>query len=107
MKVILLSDVKGSGKKGEVVNVSDGYARNFLLPKNLAREANAQSLNELNNEIQAKEHKIAVQKGEALENAKIIDGKTIKFSASAGKNGSYLVLLLLKKFVKRLKIPLV
>lgn len=103
MKVILLSDVKGSGKKGEVVNVSDGYARNFLLPKNLAREANAQALNELNNEIQAKEHKIAVQKGEALENAKIIDGKTIKISASAGKNGKLFGSVTSKEICKEIK----
>ena len=47
MKVVLLADVKGSGKKGELVNVSDGYARNFLFPKKLAKEANAQALNEL------------------------------------------------------------
>lgn len=103
MKVILLSDVKGSGKKGEVVNVSDGYARNFLLPKNLAREANAQALNELNNEIQAKEHKLAVQKGEALENAKIIDGKTIKISASAGKNGKLFGSVTSKEICKEIK----
>ena len=45
MKVILLQDVKGQGKKGEIVNVSDGYARNFLFPRNMAEEANAQNLN--------------------------------------------------------------
>ena len=44
MKVILLADVKGQGKKGQLVNVSDGYARNFLFPKNLAKEANAQAM---------------------------------------------------------------
>ena len=49
MKVILLQDVKALGKKGDLVNASDGYARNFLLPKNLAREANAQSMNEYRN----------------------------------------------------------
>ncbi|MBQ5897018.1 MAG: 50S ribosomal protein L9, partial [Oscillospiraceae bacterium] len=47
MKVILLEDVKGSGKKGELINASDGYARNFLLPKKLAMEATSQALNEL------------------------------------------------------------
>ena len=88
MKVILLSDVRGSGKKGDIVNVSDGYARNFLLPKKLAKEANAQALNELNNEIKAKEHKLEIQKNEALENVKKIEGKTIKISASAGENGN-------------------
>ena len=49
MKVVLLADVKGSGKKGELVTVSDGYARNFLFPRNLAKEANAQAMNELRN----------------------------------------------------------
>ena len=47
MKVVLLQDVKSIGKKGELVNVSDGYARNFLLPRKLAKEANAQAMNEL------------------------------------------------------------
>lgn len=103
MKVILLSDVKGSGKKGEVVNVSTGYARNFLFPKKLAREANTQALNELNNEIQAKEHKIAVQKGEALENAKLINGKTIRISASAGKNGKLFGSVTSKEICKEIK----
>ncbi len=49
MKVILLQDVKGTGKKGELVNVSDGYARNFLLPKKVAKEATAQAMSELKN----------------------------------------------------------
>ncbi len=87
MKVILLADVKGSGKKGTVVNVSDGYARNFLLPRKLAKEANPQALNELNNEIKAKEHKIEVEKSEALKDANKLEGKTIKIIASAGKGG--------------------
>ena len=87
MKVILLADVKGSGKKGTVVNVSDGYARNFLLPRKLAKEANPKALNELNNEIKAKEHKIEVEKSEALKDANKLEGKTIKIIASAGKGG--------------------
>ena len=58
MKVVLLADVKGSGKKGELVNVSDGYARNFLFPKKLAKEANAQALNELKNAEESKAFKI-------------------------------------------------
>ena len=49
MKVVLLADVKGQGKKGELVQVSDGYAKNFLLPRGLAKEANAQAMNELKN----------------------------------------------------------
>ena len=65
MKVVLLQDVKGSGKKGELVNVSDGYARNFLLPKKLAKEANAQVLNELKNAEKAKQYKIDMEKAAA------------------------------------------
>ena len=58
MKVVLLEDVKGTGKKGELVNVSDGYARNFLMPRKLAKEADAQAINELKNAEQSKLHKI-------------------------------------------------
>ena len=59
MKVILLQDVKALGKKGDLVNASDGYARNFLLPKNLAREANAQAMNEYRNAENSKNFKKA------------------------------------------------
>ena len=103
MKVILLSDVKGSGKKGDVVNVSDGYARNFLFPKKLAREANAQALNELNNEIKAKEHKLELQKNEAFENAQKLEGKTRKISASAGENGKLFGSVTSKEVSKEIK----
>ena len=61
MKVILLCDVKGQGKKDQIVEVSDGYARNFLFPKGLAVEANAQSLTELRNREQSNQHKIDVE----------------------------------------------
>ena len=71
MKVILLQDVKGSGKKGELVNVSDGYGRNYLLPHKLAVEADAKALNELKNAEQSKQHKIEVATKEAKENAAV------------------------------------
>lgn len=87
MKVILLQDVKGSGKKGELVNVSDGYARNFLLPKKLAKEANAQAMNELKNAENAKQFKIDTDKKAANEAKSKIDGKSIKIKAKAGKAG--------------------
>ena len=61
MKVVLLQDIKGTGKKGELVSVSDGYARNFLFPRKLAKEANAQAMNELKNAEAAKAHKIEGQ----------------------------------------------
>lgn len=87
MKVILQSDVKGSGKKGELVNVSDGYARNFLLPKGLAIEANAQAMNELKNRAAAVQHKADTEKKEAEALGEKIKGKTIKRTAKAGAGG--------------------
>ncbi len=87
MKVILLQDVKGTGKKGELVNVSDGYARNFLMPRKLAREADAQAMNELKNAEQAKQHKIAVETAEAQDNAKRLEGQTLEMTAKAGQGG--------------------
>ena len=65
MKVILLADVKGQGKKDQVVEVSDGYARNFLFPKKLAIAADAKSLNEVKNKEAAKQHKIDTERAEA------------------------------------------
>lgn len=87
MKVILLQDVKGSGKKGELVNVSDGYARNFLLPKKLAKEANTQAMNELKNAENAKQFKIDTEKKAANEAKAKIDNKSLKITAKAGKEG--------------------
>ena len=62
MKVVLLKDVKGQGKKDEIINVSDGYARNFLFPKGLAAEATGSVLNDIKNKEAAKAHKIEVEK---------------------------------------------
>lgn len=86
MKVILLQDVKGSGKKGELVNVSDGYARNFLLPKKLAKEANAQALNELKNAENSRQYKIETDKANANKAKEKLEDKVIKITAKAGKN---------------------
>ena len=87
MKVVLLTDVKGSGKKGELVNVSDGYARNFLFPRKLAKEANAQAMNELKNAQAAAEHKVQVEKDNANEPHPKLDGKSVKITAKAGQGG--------------------
>lgn len=87
MKVILLADVKGSGKKGELVNVSDGYARNFLFPRKLAKEATAQAMVELENAESSKQHKIETEKANATAAAKRLDGVKLNFYANAGKNG--------------------
>lgn len=87
MKVILLQDVKSLGKKGELVNASDGYARNFLFPKNLAKEANAQAMNEYKNAENSKNFKIATQKAQAEHDKKLLEGKTFKMTAKAGQGG--------------------
>ena len=103
MKVILLADVKGTGKKGELVNVSDGYARNFLFPKKVAREANAQAMNELKNHEASVQHKIEVEKATANDIAKKIDGKTVQLTAKAGKNGKIFGSVTAKEIAEGLK----
>ena len=87
MDVILKADVKGLGKKGEKVKASDGYARNFLFPKGLAVEANAQSLTELRNREQSNQHKIDVEVAAANDSKAKLQGKIIKITAKAGNNG--------------------
>ena len=87
MKVILKEDVKGQGKKGQLVNVSDGYARNFLLPRGLAMEADAQAMNDLKNKEEAARHHAAMEKQNAEEAAKALKGKTVKLTAKAGSAG--------------------
>ena len=103
MKLILLQDVKGSGKKGELVNVSDGYARNFLFPKKLAREANAQAMNELKNAEAAKEHHAAVELANAKEAAAKIEGKTVKVVGKAGQGGKLFGSVTAKEIAEELK----
>lgn len=109
MKVILTQDVKGSGKKGEMANVSDGYARNFLFPKGLAVEANKQALGELQAKEAATQHKLQMEKETAMESAKKLEGKTIKITAKAGSNGklfgSVTVKEIAEEITKQYKIP--
>ena len=87
MKVIFLEDVKGKGKKGELKDVSDGYARNFLLPKKLAKEATTDNLNTFKLQEKAKAAQIAREKAEAQENAKKLESMQVKVVAKAGANG--------------------
>lgn len=87
MKVVLLADVKGLGKKGELCNASDGYARNFLFPKKLAVEADSSALNELKNREEAAAHHKKEEINAAKETAKKLDGKTVVIKAKAGSNG--------------------
>lgn len=87
MKVILLQDVKGHGKKGELCNVSDGYARNFLFPKKLAVEADNTALNELKNREQAAAHHKQEEINAAKACAAALEGKTVSITAKAGQGG--------------------
>ena len=87
MKVIFLQDVKGSGKKGEVKTVADGYARNMLLPKGYAVEATAKNMNLLEGQKASAQHKIDLEIPAAKEAAAKVKGKKVKISAKAGSNG--------------------
>ena len=87
MKVIFNVDVKGQGKKGELKEVSDGYARNYLLPRKLVSEATADNINTLKLKEKAKQAQIAKEKAEAEENAKKLSGVQVTIRAKAGKNG--------------------
>ena len=87
MKVLLEQDVKGTGKKGDIVNVSDGYARNFLLPKKLASPADAASVNAANIRKSAAAHRKFEQGMKAREDAKRIDGQTVSIKANVGEGG--------------------
>lgn len=87
MKVILTQDVKAQGKKGQLINVSDGYARNFLLPKGLAVEADAGAMNDLKNKESARLHKIELEKQAAKDIAAKLETVTVKLQAKAGTDG--------------------
>lgn len=87
MKVILTQDVKGQGKKGQAINVSDGYARNFLLPKGLAVVADAAAMNDLKNKEASRLHKIEVDRAAANEVKAKLETLTVKVNATAGADG--------------------
>lgn len=84
MKVILTQDVKAQGKKGDVIDVSDGYARNFLLARKLAVIADAKALNEVKNKEASRLHKIEVERAAATEIAEKLQSVQVKIPASAG-----------------------
>ncbi|MBQ2896551.1 MAG: 50S ribosomal protein L9, partial [Oscillospiraceae bacterium] len=87
MKVIFQQDVRGQGKKGEMKEVSDGYARNYLLPRNLAVEANKDNLNALALKEKAKKAQEAKEKAAAMENAQRLKDIVTTIRAKAGANG--------------------
>ena len=87
MKVILTQDVKGQGKKDQVVEVSDGYARNFLFPKKLAIVADAKAMNELKNKEASHQHKVELERAEAKALAEKLTNITLKMVCKSGADG--------------------
>ena len=87
MKVILSADVKGQGKKGEMIEVSEGYARNYLLPRNLAVKATADNMNALKLKEQAKKAQMEREKEQAKAYAKQLGASVVKVRAKGGENG--------------------
>ena len=87
MKVILTQDVKGKGKKGQMIEVSDGYARNFMLPRKIAIEATPDAVNTMKMNDKATQERIAREKAEALEISKTIRGLTVVVKAKGGGAG--------------------
>lgn len=87
MKVILLQDVRGKGKKGQMLEVSDGYARNYMLPRKIAIEATADAVNTMRMNDKATQERIAKEKAEAMETAKKLREMTVTVMAKGGGNG--------------------
>ena len=87
MKVILTQDIRGKGKRGQMIEVSDGYARNYLLPKKLAQEANADNLNTMRMNDKATQERQAKERAEALEISKKMKDFTVTVTAKGGGAG--------------------
>ena len=87
MKVILLQDIKGTGKKDQIVEISDGYARNYLLPRKLAKEATAEAINSIEKARSADRHREEVRRQEAEKRSRELKGKVIQLEVKGGENG--------------------
>ena len=103
MKVILQQDVKGQGKKGQMVDVSDGYARNFLLPRKLAVEATAENVNTMKLQDKAKRAREAEERAAALTAAEQLKGCQVKIAAKAGQGGRLFGAITSKEISEELK----
>ena len=103
MKVIFNVDVRGQGKKGEMKEVSDGYARNYLLPRKLATEATADNINALKLKEKAKAAQMAKEKAQAEENAKKLSGVQVIIRAKAGSGGKLFGAVTSQEISKALK----
>ena len=103
MKVILQQDVKGQGKKGQMVEVSDGYGRNFLLPRKLAVEATAENVNTMKMQDKAKAARLAEEKAAAQALAERLEGVQVKIRARAGQGGKLFGSITSKEISEELK----
>lgn len=103
MKVILTKDVKELGKKGELVNVADGYGKNYLIPRKLAVVADAAAMSELKSREAAKAHRLEVEKATAMQNAALLRDKTVKVTANAGANGRLFGSVTSKEIAEKIK----
>ena len=103
MKVILRQDVKDLGKKGELVSVSDGYGKNYLIPRKLAVIADAAAMNELKTREAAQQHRLKVERETAMQNAEILRDKTVKVTANAGANGKLFGSVTSKEIAAKIK----
>ena len=104
MQVILNQDVKGQGKKGQMVNVSDGYARNYLLPKGLAKEATKSNINVMKGKAESLEYKIKTETEEAQKIAETMKTIEVVLTAKAGDNGKLFGSITSKDIVEALKM---
>ena len=87
MKVILLQDIQGTGKKDQIIEISDGYARNYLLPRKMAKEATSEAVNSLQKSREADKHRQEVRRQEAEVKARALKGKVIQLEVRGGENG--------------------
>ena len=104
MKVILKDNIKGVGKKDEIINASDGYARNFLLPKGLAVEANSENMSKLKAKENSAAYKKEQEKEEAEKIAKKLSGIQLKIPVKAGENGKIFGGVSAKEIAELLKV---
>ena len=103
MKVILLADIKGVGKKDDIINANDGYARNYLFPKKLAVEANKGNMNNLDSKKSSEKHRKDLELAKAKEQAEKIKNISLKIQVKAGENGKIFGSLTSKEISENLK----
>ena len=103
MKVLLLEDVKGQGKKGELIKVSDGYAKNYLIPRKLAKEATDAVMNELKAKEESRQHKLAVERAEAQALADKVSALSVVIRQQAGAGDKFYGSVTAKEIAEELK----